>query len=55
VGSLPGPENSLAGIEKMSAGDAAGLASKMDAYRGYLLEYIVAAKELDDAYAARPH
>jgi hypothetical protein len=50
VAALPGPANSLTGVEKLSQGQFASLKEKMDAYRAQLVLYRAAAKELDEEY-----
>jgi hypothetical protein len=50
VAALPGPANSLTGVERLSSGQLASLKEKMDAYRAHLVLYRAAAKELDDEY-----
>ena len=50
ISSLPGPLNSLAGIEKLSAPQLTSLAEKIRNYRALLVVYLAAAMELDDQY-----
>lgn len=51
IAALPGSENSLEGVEKLTPTQIASLKEKMDAYRTQLVLYQAAAKELDEEYA----
>jgi hypothetical protein len=55
ISALPGPGNTLEGVENLSSGELASLKEKINEYRTQLTVCIAAGKELDGEYGKRLH
>ncbi len=53
ISTLPGPGNTLEGVEKLSSVELASLKQKINEYRTQLTVCIAAGKELDGEYSKR--